>query len=598
MPLDIVLYRSCVERLAVMELDPWSQLDRQPLPIICHGELYRYVSISTSAAEPEYWAILRERRIVPGRDSVHGRVALEGKVVHVADIRADPDYAVPETVAAGRRTSLGVPLMRDGEPIGVIGLTRQRVEPFTERQIELVRTFADQAVIAMENARLLTETREALEQQTATAEVLGVINSSPGDLAPVFDAMLTKAARLCEAAFGIFWVADDDFFLVTASYGVSEGFSKWLRDNPQRDRPESDLGRLRRGEPLIHQADYADRHGASGGTPLRQAFVELGGARTGLVVPLKKDGTLLGAIRLFRQEVRPFTDRQIALAQSFAARAVIAMENARLLGELQARTRDLEESLEYQTATSEVLNVISRSTSDVQPVLDTVMETAVRLCGAASGHIAIREGEVYRFVARSTNAADPEHWAALRRRTIVPGRNSVAGRVALEGRVVHVADIRADPDFALPETVAAGYRTCLGVPLLREGAVLGAITLGRNRVQPYTERQIELVRTFADQAVIAMENARLLGELQTRTRDLEESLDYQTATSEVLNVISRSTADVQPVLDTVVETRPALRRRHRNDLNTRGRGLPLCVGLCTGRRALDDLAPANNCPWS
>ena len=201
------------------------------------------------------------------------------------------------------------------------------------------------------------------------------------------------------------------------------------------------------------------------------------GRRTGLGVPLLRDSEPIGIIMLSRNRVEPFTERQIELVRTFADQAVIAMENARLLGELQARTRDLEESLEYQTATSDVLNVISRSTADVQPVLDTVAETAARLCGADIATIAIREGEVYRYVS-ARRAADPEHWAALRQRTIVPGRDSVAGRVALEGRVVHVADIRADPDFALPETVAAGRRTCLGVPLLREGAVLGTINLG------------------------------------------------------------------------------------------------------------------------
>ena len=213
----------------------------------------------------------------------------------------------------------------------------------------------------------------------------------------------------------------------------------------------------------------------------------------------------------------------------------------------------------------------------------------------------IREGEVYRFVSSSYSAAEPEYWANLRQRTIVPGRDSIAGRVALEGRVVHIADIRADPDFAVPETVAAGRRTVLGVPLLREGAVLGTINLARKRVEPYTERQIELVRTFADQAVIAMENARLLGELQARTRDLEESLEYQTATSDVLNVISRSTADVQPVLDTVVETAARLcGADDGNDHDTRGRGLPLCGELraVSGPRVLGDLAPANHCPRS
>jgi two-component system NtrC family sensor kinase len=230
---------------------------------------------------------------------------------------------------------------------------------------------------------------------------------------------------------------------------------------------------------------------------------------------------------------------------------VIAIENARLLGELQARTRDLEESLEYQTATSDVLNVISRSTSDVQAVLDTVVETAARLCSVDSATVSIREGEVHRYVSSSIGAAEPEHWAILRQRTIVPGRDSVHARVALEGRVVHVADICADPDYALPEAVAAGQRTILGVPLLREGAVLGTIGLARKRVEPFTERQIELVRTFADQAVIAIENARLFAELQARTDELTRSVAELQALEEVLRAVN-SSLDLDTVLATII----------------------------------------------
>ena len=518
---------------------------------IREGEVYRYVSMSTSAAEPEYWAILRERRIVPGRDSVTARVALEGRIVHVADIRADPDYASPEALASGRRTQLGVPLLRDSEPIGIIMLSRKRVEPFTERQIELVKTFADQAVIAMENARLLgelqTRTRdleESLEYQTATSDVLTVISRSAFDLNTVLQTVVAAAHRLCRSDYSVIFRKDGNEYRWAAGHGISAEYEKRERRAVIRPGHGTIIGRAVLAGHAVQIADARK-------DPLYEGEAERD-ARTMLGVPLLRDGEAIGGIGLARNRVEAFTDREIELVTTFADQAVIAMENARLLGELQARTRDLEESLEYQTATSDVLNVISRSTADVQPVLDTVAETAARLCGADRATIFTREGEVYRAV--STTSADPEHWAIIRQRRTLPGRETVSGRVSLEGRVVQIADIRADPDFAVPEALAGGNRTMLGVPLLREGAVLGTINLSRMRVEPFTERQIELVRTFADQAVIAMENARLLGELKARTRDLEESLEYQTATSDVLNVISRSTADVQPVLDTVVET--------------------------------------------
>jgi GAF domain-containing protein len=415
----------------------------------------------------------------------------------------------------GARTALAVPLRRHDT---VLAIYRQEVRAFSERQIALLQSFAQQAVMAMENARLLTETREALEQQTGNAEVLQVINSSPGDVAPVFDAMLEKAVALCEADLGVVHTFDGEAFPLVAIGGHDRQIVEQLKQlSPIRIFGL--LNPIVRGERVVHVADVRKTATFRDYQNSRHRF-QLANIRTWLGVALRKEDALLGVIIVVRREVRPFSDKQIVLLQNFAAQAVIAMENTRLLGELRGRTADLQEALEYQTATSDVLNVISRSTADVQPVLDTVVETATRLCGADLASITIREGEVYRYVAQ--HGAEPEYWAALRQRTFVSGRGSMTARVALEGRVVHVADIRADPDHASPEAVKAGVRTALGVPLLREGAVLGAIGLGRNRVQPFSERQIELVRTFADQAVIAIENVRLLGELHQRTDEVAE----------------------------------------------------------------------------
>jgi GAF domain-containing protein len=482
------------------------------------------------------------------------RAILDGTILHVRDMDAEPGVS-PEVRALGFKTQVSIPLMRDGRAIGAISTSSPRVDSVSDTQIELLKTFAEQAVIAITSAEtwreLQARTRdleESLEYQTATSDVLNVISRSTADVQPVLDTVAETALRLCGADLASITIRRGEVYRHVSHSGFDAEYWDALCQRmvvPGRDSMASRV-LLERG--VVHVSDIrADPDHA------RPEAVRAG-VRTSLGVPLLREGAVLGTISLGRKRVEAFTERQIELVRTFADQAVIAIENARLLGELQARTRDLEESLEYQTATSDVLNVISRSTADVQLVLDTVVETAARLCGADYAVISVREGEVYRFVASSISAAEPEYWAALRQRRIVPGRNSVHARVALEGTVVHVADIRAIPEYAQPETVAFGLRTLLGVPLLREGAVLGTIGLGRKRVEPYTERQIELVRTFADQAVIAIENARLFGELQARTRDLEESLEYQTATSDVLNVISRSTSDVQPVLDTVIET--------------------------------------------
>jgi PAS domain S-box-containing protein len=477
-----------------------------------------------------------------------------GRFAHIPDLsEIDDPMARAAAELSGIRTALFIPLRKDGTLLGQIVASRREVRPFVEKEIALLESFAAQAVIAMENARLMTETREALAQQTATAEVLQVINSSPGNLTPVFDAMLDKALGLCGAAFGILWTYEGERVRAAALRGAPPAYAAFLTRAPHLIGADNAHGRLLRGERFVHVADAAEDNAHWSGDPMRRATVELGGARTLLGVPLRKDDALLGAFVIYRQEVRPFSDKQIALLENFAAQAVIAMENARLLGELRARTGDLEESLEYQTATSDVLKVISRSTFDLQPVLDTLVETAARLCQADMGMIASRDGDAYRSVA--SFAYSPEYLAFWRNLRLGPSRHTITGRVALERGVVHIADTAADPDYVFPEAIAMGKnRTLLGVPLLREGEPIGIITFGRQRVEPFTERQIELVRTFADQAVIAMENARLLGELRVRTTDLEESLEYQTATSDVLKVISRSTFDLRMVLATLAES--------------------------------------------
>jgi two-component system, NtrC family, sensor kinase len=509
------------------------------------GDHYRAVAVS-GVAELFEKAL---RRGFPITDRVRHPVPVQNADLVETLSRMPNEESLRAAVdLGGIRTNLLVPLVKDGVVIGRIVAARREVRPFTDKQIALLQSFADQAVIAIENARLFKETQEALERQTATAEILKVIASSPSDAQPVFDTIAGSAKRLIGGFSAAVYRYHDGLAHMTAFTPTNPAADEVLRKSFPRPIVASAFPLTENGKP----AQVVDTERAQ--EQVTREIARARGFRSLLLAPLMNGNDQIGVITVTRASPGSFAPHHVQLLQTFADQAVIAIENTRLFNEVRQRTEDLTESLQQQTATADVLKVISRSAFDLQAVLDTLVESAARLCEADMATITRQKGDEY-FRAGSYGFT-AEFMDHVRDTPAKPERGTITGRTLLEGKVVHVPDVHADPDytFSKAQKLSGDPRTILGVPLLREGRPVGAIVLRRRVVQPFTNRQIELVKTFADQAVIAIENARLFDEVQAKTRDLTDALTYQTGSSNILSVIASSPTDVGPVLKAIVKS--------------------------------------------
>ncbi len=483
---------------------------------------------ATHGIAPELARHLRKRPFRPGRESIVGRVAVSGAVEFISDVLEDAEFLLPVNALGEIRSVLGVPLLRNDRVEGVVVLSRREPGLFSERQVDLVRTFADQALIAIENVRLFDEVQaktrdleESLTHQIATSGVLQAIGGSMADAQPVFERIVDSLARLMPHSLIGVWLTPGDGLMHVAAFRGSKAyhfegiFPAPVGQTAMAHAPDAE-----------QQIYFADVLGVPGTPPTMRAIAEGFGNFAVLITRMFWKGQLIGTLGVTREPGSTFTERERKLLCTFADQAVIAIENARLFGEVQARTRDLTEALQMQTATSDVLKVISRSAFDLQSVFNTLVTSAVELGGALTGTICVRDGEVFRY--RDTIGA--EHTSALaqylRDHPAAPGRSTIAGRVLLSGKVERIPDCLADPEYVVPMgSLTSNVRSLLGVPLLRKEGVEGAIILTRAEPGHFSDRQIEIVQTFADQAVIALENVRLFDEVQARTKELAASLD-------------------------------------------------------------------------